>query len=136
MSKYFMNICCEEKKMIGGGRYNDVLINLKSELEQEGFLITGMSDFLERVMEELSIDVHKQVTIVTHYSKFVSEASRLNQPMGLMVPYGIVVYQNEDDYIQVKLLNCVLNHDVIAHDGLDCLFEEGYQKLNTLLSRY
>ena len=108
---------------------DDAIERVTAELAERGFGILTTIDVKATLKKKLDVDRRPYMILGACNPNFAHQALELEEPLGLLLPCNVVVYQDESDHTVVAAIDAKAMLGVVGRSELDAVADE----VNTML---
>ena len=99
-------------------------------LKAEGFGVLTDIDVQETLKKKLAVDFHPYRILGACNPSLAYQALKTAPEVGLLLPCNVIVYQVENDMVEVSLIDPIAMLGVLSHPQLQTVAEDAHARLS------
>jgi uncharacterized protein (DUF302 family) len=113
--------------------FGEAMERVITALKKEGFRVLAYIDVREILRETLGVDFHKYCILGAFNAPLAHRALQLEDKIGAMLPYNVVVQQRADDTVEVSAVDPVASIQAIGNPELEEIARAAGARLKSVI---
>jgi len=113
--------------------FDDVIAKVIEALSEQGFIILTEIDFQKLLKEKLDVDFRRYRAMGVSNPSFTYEALKVEEKVGTMLPYNVVVQELDDGTVEVSAVDPTASLMAIRNLQLGAIAHQVSAKLERVI---